>query len=255
MTKYVPMTEQVYQRYMWFLSLMFLFSIIFAISFTIRRKYFQPGENKEATKKPSTKLFVVVGIVISTGFFLMDFFTSGNGFGWFTLGNFINFQPSKIFLYAGFFILGVYGQSKKWWNDGKPVARWRWTTVIFFIITPLIGRSYMRASEPIWWLQILMAFAFCFLSLSFLIGFTNIGLKRWNNKESFINKHISEHSYNIYLLHYVPVMLFQLLLGVVILPPDLKWLIVWISVIFTTYAISRFVMKPTVKKLKIKRHG
>jgi len=245
--EFVFMIDQFYQRYMWYLSLLLLFFIFFGVIYLFNKERFERLEAKKASK-PTKKFLVLFGSAIAILYFLMDFLTQGNGRTFFTLGNIIQFQPSKLMLYAGFFAIGVYSFSSKWFNDKKPIGNWIIASILLFIITPLFGRFYFRAEEPYLLFQFGFAMVYCFFALSLLIVFTSFSINRWNNP-SKSHQEFATNAYNIYLLHYIPVNLLPLALGSWMIPAEIKWIIVSILSVVISYALSQYLAKPILRRI------
>ncbi len=246
-SEFVFMIDQFYQRYMWYLSLLLVFFFIFTIIYTFKQERFQQlGANK--TSKPTTRLIILFGFAIAILYGLMDVFSQGNGRTFFTLGNIIQFQPSKLMLYAGFFVFGVYSFMNQWFNDSKPVGNWKIPALLLFFVTPLVGRFYFRAEEPYLLFQFGFAIAYCFFAVSLLIVFTSLSINRWNKPSKSFQK-FSTNSYNIYFLHYFPVNLLPLALRSWAIPAEVKWIIVSVLSITISFALSQYLVKPIQQRV------
>ena len=118
----------------------------------------------------------------------------------------------------------------------------------------MVGRFYLRAEEPLLSLQIAFGLTFCFLAVSLLIIFTSYALKHWN-QSSELRQKLSRNSYNIYLLHYIPVNILPLLLGSWLIFAELKWIIVSLVTIVISYALSQYLVKPFLRSAKRMRRN
>ena len=126
---------------------------------------------------------------------------------WFRLGAFLEFQAPRLVLFAGYFALGLYAQSHRWFADGKPLgslAVWgaisialsaAYLVVLQPVVADLAGTSRLSAGP-------LLAFAFVrsFLALSLLIVLVSAGARYWN-RSGGLERQLGETSYNIYLTH------------------------------------------------------
>ena len=83
-----------------------------------------------------------------------------------------------------------------------------------------------------------------FLTISTLGFATSLALKWWN-RASVVNKNLASNSYNMYLAHYIFVMMFQLIfLPVSGLPGLLKFSIVSVLSLVCTYLVCQFLLRP-----------
>jgi hypothetical protein len=72
--------------------------------------------------------------------------------------------------------------------------------------------------------------------------------KRYFNKPIIWDKNMPSHAFNIYILHYPIVHIFQaLFLEAVSVPYSIKFIIVTIVSLVLSYVFSKFVMKPYPK--------
>ncbi len=99
MSRYFTMTEQFYQRYLWFLSLLLLFSVVFLLLYKAINKWAGPPSRKikeiEASNKSIYGALFFTGILTVILYIPTYIFLSPD-MGWFSLGNIIQFQPTKL---------------------------------------------------------------------------------------------------------------------------------------------------------------
>lgn len=256
------MTAHYYQRYMWFLSLLLLFFVVFWLLYEARRKWKwasrSPAQEETASNESVTRALAFVGILNILLFALVKLLTSSldNPFhmGWYSLGNLIQFEAAKLAFYAPYFGLGVHAYSKKWFVSGKDFGKpWVWGVICFLmmVINMLVGRSMSRAAEPSIGLQIAFTALYPLWTLSFLGLFTAFASRRWNHATSF-DRELAANSYNMYLAHYVFVMTLPLLLsGWADVRSLAKFGIVALATILLSYGSSKFVIKPAPRLLLI----
>lgn len=166
----------------------------------------------------------------------------------FTLGNVIQFRPSRLFLFIIYFILGILTFKKQWIERGKFPGHFRTWFISFVII--LIAYFYARnlmLNGPEYLKNIfgpVFFFFLNFLTISTLGLSTSLALKYWNQPTA-INRSLAANSYNIYLAHYLFVIVFQLLLFTIQgMPGLLKFGMVSVLSIMCTYIVSQFLLKP-----------
>ncbi len=250
MSTYISVPEQFYQRYMWFLSLLLLFFIIFAVLYTLNERWKFIKPSPEVPGRSNIIVFAWVALLTILLFAVVKLFvyTELLDSGWFSLGSVVQFQLGKLTIYAVYFGFGIYAYSRKWFVERFDIGpAWMWVLLCFALFganmlvfkglteTPLIGLKIAHVIlYPLW-------------TLSFLGMFLVFAFKYWNKSTPF-NKSLAANSYNMYLVHYIfPMTLPLLLHNLTMIPTMVKFGIVAISTVFFSYLISRFVMKPFPK--------
>jgi fucose 4-O-acetylase-like acetyltransferase len=250
--------NQFYQRYMWFLSLLLLFFFVFGVIYFLKSSWFDTVDqpvSSEAPSIPSTlKILIIVGfltffcsfLMIGTMFLLAPKLSNPEPF--FTLGNVIQFRPSRLFLFIIYFILGILTFKKQWIERGKFPGHFRTWFISFVLI--LIAFFYARnlmLNGPEHLKNIfgpIFLFFLNFLTISTLGLSTSLALKYWNQPTA-INRNLAANSYNIYIAHYLFVIVFQLLLFTIQgMPGLLKFGMVSVLSIMCSYIVSQFMLKP-----------
>lgn len=124
MNSYRPMIEHYYQRYVWFISLLLLFFVIFTIIWELNKRI---KLSCKVSLKSNYVSFIIVGILSVISFAIVKLFVYQDilGSGWFSLGNLFQFQLGKVFIYAIYFLFGVYAYSNKWFAEkNKEYGSW-----------------------------------------------------------------------------------------------------------------------------------
>ena len=255
MSEYLEMTEHFYQRYMWFLSLLLLFFVVFWLLYKAWEKWGQSSERSTqddiASHRSVYLTLSIVGFLNVLLFALVKFiFSSPNNpfdMVWFSLGNLVQFETAKLAFYVPYFGLGVYAYSKKWFTGGDDFGRpWVWGLICFIlmVVNMLVGRSMPRAAEPSMGLQVAFVVLYPLWTLSFLGAFTAFASRRWNHATA-IGRELSANSYDMYLVHYVFAMTLPLVLSAWIGGPALvKFGGVALSTVVLSYGFSRYVTRP-----------
>jgi glucans biosynthesis protein C len=249
------MNNQFYQRYMWFLSLLLLFFFIVSLLYMFKKDWFKQIDQPDTKVCPSIsstlKFLFGVGFLTAVCSFLMTgamLAFGPNPEPLFTLGNVIQFRPSRLFPYLIFFGLGLMTYKNRWIERGKFPGHFRtWAiSCISLLLLYLLVRSQMLNSSNHLKEIYGMVFFFIlhFLTVAVLGFFTSIGIRYWNRPTDFEGK-MTSNSYDMYLSHYVFVIVFQLILftfpGV---PGLLKFSIVSALSIICAYIVSQFFIKP-----------
>jgi glucan biosynthesis protein C len=249
--------NQFYQRYMWFLSLLLLFFFVFSAIYSLNRSWFNSINQPVTPEAPSVlstlKILVVVGfltffcsfIMIGTMFFLAPKLSNPEPF--FTLGNVIQFRPSRLFLFIIYFALGILTFKRKWIERGKFPGHFRTWLISFVII--LIAFFYARnlmlnGPEDLKKIFGPVFFFFLnFLTISILGLSTSLALKYWN-RPTALNQNLASNSYNIYLSHYIFIIIFQLaLFPVEWMPSLLKFMVISVFGLLSSFAVSRYLLQ------------
>ncbi|MBW2576290.1 MAG: acyltransferase family protein [Deltaproteobacteria bacterium] len=248
-----------YQRYMWFISLLMAFFLIFSLVYVLRKKWFKPVDASLNMVGPSIlstiKTMVTVGLLTFFGSTLligiMFALSSGvsNPESWFTLGNVIQFRVSRIFLHAAYFILGILTYKNRWLESGKLPGHHRTWALSFLIVFLAYYSSFFlmvnggdSGTEKLYGL--LHWFCLNFFTITALGLFMSMGV-RYLNKPNRFNGFMTSHSYNLYLAHYLFVIVFQLLLLMISdIPSLLKFGFVSLLSICCGLLVSRYMIKP-----------
>jgi hypothetical protein len=254
MSEYLDMTEHFYQRYMWFLSLLLLFFVVFWLLHEARQKWSRVSERPRREEPPSNRsvyqALALVGLLNVLLFALIKFLLSSPAdpldMEWRSLGNLVQFEAAKLAFYVPYFGLGVHAYSKKWFRGGKDLGRpWVWGLACFSLmaVTMLVARGMTRADEPSMGLQLAFVVLYPLWTLSFLGTFTALAFRRWNHA-TVLGRELAANSYNMYLVHYVFVMTLPLLLSAWVGGPVLvKFGIVALATILMSYGISKYIIK------------
>jgi glucans biosynthesis protein C len=250
--------DQFFQRYMWFISLLLLFFVLFGAAYRLKRNWFTASKKSETNKEKSgmsvwglifgfgSLTFFLSAILIRIMFYLYP--ENHNPEAWFTLGNIIQFQPSRLPAYIGFFILGIITYKNNWAGRGKfsgSMIAWIISFVLLFIAYCASAYFFLQAlGKEKMILGTTVFFSRNLLSVAILGLFLTFGYKYWN-RPSKINSDLAANSYNIYLAHYIFVVGFQLMLfSVPGIPGFFKYGIVAILSLFCAYCASRFLIEP-----------
>lgn len=250
--------NQFYQRYMWFLSLLILFFIIFSLLHSLKKEWFGRSDKQIPPNDPSIssalKFLFGVGFLTTLFSFLMIGLIMAFGpksstpEPLFTFGNVLQFRPSRIFFFIIYFGLGLMTFRNRWIERGKFPGHFKAWTISFisllimylFIHSQLhYGPDHLKDMYGA-----IFFFVLNFLTIATLGIFTSIGLRYWNKPRVF-GRRMAGNSYDMYLSHYIFVLVFQLLLftlpGV---PVFLKFCLVSALSIISAYIVSQYFIKP-----------
>ncbi len=245
MSKFTPMIEQYYQRYVWFISLLLFYFILFAVFMLFKNKLKKDNIIKENNSKKISFLVVGVFTIIFFGFAKLVFYDEILGSGWYSFGNLLEFQLGKLFIYSIYFIFGVYAYNRKWFTSEGGVGKvWAWALGNFsaFGMNMLAFKVLAETTNPDLVYKLMHIILYPVWTLTFLGLFLSIGYKYWN-KSSWLNGEVSKNSYKMYLVHYIFPMTLPLVLSKVGIPVLMKFSIVAILTILFSFLISKFILK------------
>lgn len=253
--------NQFYQRYMWFLSLLLAFFFLLSICYALRKSWFQVWAKQESSAVPTVwstlRMFLAVGGLTSIlSFGTIGFMMAMGPKGMvpeplFTLGNVIQFRPSRLPLHLVYFCLGILTYRNKWIERGIFPGHWKTWAASFAVLTVclfVVMYSLLHAPKS----QTLIYDPLYHLTLNFLtmatLGFlASLALRHWN-RPSLFDRSMASNSYNIYLGHYLIVIVLQLLLLTLPgLPSLLKFSLISLTAIVLSYLASRIFIKPYPK--------
>ena len=250
--------NQFYQRYMWFLSLLIVFFVVFGLVHSWRKEWFDRIDQPCITKPPvvSSTLKFLFGVGFLTA--ICSFLTVGTMFAFspkltnpeplFTLGNIIQFRPSRLFFYIIYFAFGLMTYRNKWIERGKFPGHFKtWTLSCAGLLIVYLWVHHQILNGPNHLKEIHGALFFLilnFLTIAALGFLASLGVRYWNRPTRFGRK-MASNSYNIYLSHYIFVLIFQLILFAVPgVPGIVKFGLVSVLSIVCAYAVSQYVIKP-----------
>ena len=238
----IQSTQLVVTQY-WFLMVLFFFFAAFAL-YREGKKKFRPGRtNHRPAGTPSRAAIYIAlaatGLITGVVYFLACNLI--NTTVWVTLGDLFQLQPARMPIYAAVFILGILIHRKGWLDPllhaGHPVAWLAVSSLMTFVYLILVGR--LPTAPGLLFITCLFRI---FLVLSVLI-FSISFFHRFLNRSTLLWRELSANSYNMYLIHLVPLVVFQLLFLRFSMPPLLKFGIISALTLLLSYGISRFLVR------------
>jgi glucan biosynthesis protein C len=235
------------QNIFWFLSLLFIFFVLFAlVRVATRRWWGQADLAPRATRHSPFSALALFGLLTFAAYFVGLLLFPDTS--WFTLGLVLQFEPTRLALLAGYFALGVYAQSHEWFAQedrlGSPIL-WGALSAALAVVYLVVGQRVFAdpAGTPHLAVGYLLAFAFVrsFLLLSLLIAFISFGVRYWNRSRG-LDRQLASASYNMYLTHIWFVVLPQAALLGWMGSPVLKSAVVLLAASTVSFALSRWVI-------------
>lgn len=246
-------------HYFWFVSLLLLFFIVFAL-FQKSGFMFVPS-SKPASKKSILLAFLISGLFASFIALIIQGIINKMGISgdpWLTIANLIQFRPTVIAMYIVCFILGVFAYSRNWFKDVVSPGHYIfWASLSVVLLGVLIKVRdviaqlvFSGSNVPVFY-KIVDVGIQHFIAFTFLLMFISFSVKHWN-RSSILNDVLSASSYNIYLVHVVFVVTIQSFLnqwffGMVYF----KFVLVALGSVLLSFCISHFSIRPYPKRSTI----
>ena len=244
--------SQSVHMHFWFISLLFAFFIAFLLihklATNLAGSRFSLGKMELSSGKKALAL-LAFGSACAIGYFVSLLLVPDTS--WFTMNLLLEFQPSKLFIYAACFGLGIYAYSNHWFADGKQIGKlrlWASATILLSAAFLAVGQGVFQnpsttsALSPAYLLLYATVRSFLLLSITFTV--CSLGV-RYFNKPSRAISSIADNSYYIYLLHLFFVSTFQDILMIWSGPIEIKIAVIFGISLSISYAISRWIFKKT----------
>ena len=255
---------QYFQGYMWFLSMLFVFFLIFALIYKVKRNWFTTIN--ESCKPANASISKTLQFLFLAGF--LTFFLSEilivflitpvtrEPEAWVSLSGFIELQPSRLFLHIIYFGMGILTYKRKWIEraifPGHLIA---WAISFFILLFSFyyanslyIQKVILSAPGNLIIIYQTAAFFIRNLLTMSILGLSMALAIRYWNRPARIDRNLASNSYNLYIAHYPIVIVFQLLLFFIPgIPGLIKFGVVSVLSIIFTYLVSQFLIKPFPK--------
>jgi glucan biosynthesis protein C len=230
------------QNIFWFLSLLFIFFVLFALIHAATHRWWA-HVTRERSPFVALALFgLLTFAAYSVG---LLFFPDTS---WFTLGLLLQFEPTRLALLAGYFALGVYVQSHQWFAQenrlGSPIL-WGALSAALAVVYLVVGQRVFADPAGTTHLPVVFLLAFALirssLLLALLLAFVSFGVRYWNRSHA-VDRQLAATSYNMYLTHIWFVVLIQMALLSWMVSPVYKCAIVLLAALALSFALSRWVI-------------
>lgn len=190
------------QSVYWFLGvLLLLFAGLAAVY------HFEPGMQglERRAVVPDRRLFVTFWALTTMWFFASSLLMPADS--WINVLKLVVFQPARLMLYAGYFMLGIYADRRGWFRDGgyQPAPD-NWVVLALASGTFYLALRLYIPGDGLWWLlaQAGLFNAFCLSMLMASVAF----FQRQVNRPTRVWSSLSRNAYSIYYVH--PLVLYPL---------------------------------------------
>jgi len=230
----------------WFLMLLFVFFAGFCLYSWMRdRKQRQHTERIAEESRSRTAWLVPIAVfclVLGSTYALASLFIGGTA--WVTLGSLWQIQPAKIPIYLGFFLAGIFIERRNLMPDILGIARplaWFAAAVLFTAAYFTAVAKTVGVQEASLTLVITSQILRIFLLASVLLWLLTLFHSRINKTTTSWSE-LSANSYNIYLIHMVVTVVFQMMVMTLPVPSALKFGIVSLLTLLVSYLTGRFLV-------------
>jgi len=232
----------------WFIWVLFLFNLIFALTYKYLDKLYGNMGRKLSQVRRSIKIFFIFYIVTWILYVPLAY-SVGMG-TWVGYGPF-DFQLSRILLYFGYFLMGVaLGKANfnttLFSSESAITRNWKiWVSLALFtyifltILTEFdILTNWVKTGKLVeiygWLIYYSIYTASCvFSSIAFITTFKAIA-----NKSSSLWRSLSDNAYLIYLIHFVFVIWLQFMLLPFEISPFIKFATVFLGALLLSWGLS-----------------
>ncbi len=197
--KTVPYIDDMTPNYLWYLTLLLLFLLVFLVVEIFSAR----ASDKGTTHAPQSGgrmlgVLAAFGVVISLAMAAICMFFPF--YTWVQASSFLVLQPIRIPQYAGIFFLGVYACRHNWFvRRALPGPLWLWILgLVASELAFLNGHNWLSSwpfAYALLWAAERTAFALCMVAL-----LTSAGFRYWTRTPP-VHMMLSKTSYDRYLLH------------------------------------------------------
>ena len=260
--------------HMWFSTLLFFITLVVVLlNLPLKRKNSEPKKVKSRKKIIlQTIIFaVILGVVYAAA--MIYYVIHQIDFGsWVIIGKVIQFNLNKIWILLPMFLFGLYAYQREWLTRGD-IGNWKMWGLLAFIplalniplfyigILPTLNEMLKviehnmqfadKIAMPVVDASVQLSFlcswvlapAACVFLLMFFLSFA----KRFFNKPNQISFFCSKHSINVYILHYIPVVILQYAFLNVPFTPIIKIILMLIIIIPACLWLSHRLVYPYPK--------
>lgn len=245
----IPAINHFSHSHLWFMSVLLFFFLLYALLRSMRPRKTVSGTRPSAAaiSKNILATFAIVGLgsALSMVVGTFVFARPENPEPWFIIANVVQFQPHKLIMYALYFGMGIYAHRTHWFSFGSfpgNIAIWSLSSLVLFIAMLVTLKEMMSNFSPGLLMVWLLMRSFCCLSI--LGMFLTFSVRRWN-RPGRLDALLSANSYHIYILHFIVVLLLQLMLLQWTQGPVLiKFCIVSVAAIAASLGLSHYLFKP-----------
>jgi glucans biosynthesis protein C len=243
--KIMNWTSHFNQAHLWFLSLLLFFFVIYVATIKLKVSLTKNNTYSRNAAKALSPIILFVSVVflsaLSTGVANIIFPKNLGYSPWVSVGNVLIFDPSRIVSYFLYFGVGIYAFKNKWFSNIKILGSLMlWIALCFIFSICSVYMLTVIMTKPSLVVFVLFLVSKSLLCISCLLTILLFSHRYWNIYSRF-NQTLAENSYNIYVLHFVFIIVLQLLLKDAIEGGQfIKFFIVSITTIISSFTLSQY---------------
>lgn len=246
----IDSVDQFSHSHLWFMSLLLFFFVIFTLFAGSKKRSGDHAPQPARSGSSRVSIWIILaaaGAITTVSTFTANllFASPANPDPWVTIGNLLIFQPARVISYVLYFWMGIYAFKIRWFTGsqipGHPMV---WTIFCFLLsVCMLFILRHLFTNFSLGNFLIYVTVR-SYLCVTFLAAFTSWSVRHWNRPSNF-HARLTANSYHIYIVHFLIVILLQLLMsGWTDGPVFIKFGIVTLASILFSYGISQYALRP-----------
>lgn len=235
---------QANQMHLWYISLLLVFFIVAGVVLHFAGKARAPRAVSPSGISSQARALAALALMTTAASFGAALLFPDTS--WAAAGLLVQFQPTKVLVYALYFGFGIYAGSRQWFSERNALTRplpWALASVALtavYLVSSAQVAAHPAGSQALPPLLLLGYSAsrsvLCLAVLMFLLSFA----VRHMDKPVALNQKAAKRSFNMYLVHFFIVLFFQgFLMDFTGIPPMAKAAIVFALAVPLSYWLSR----------------
>ncbi|MHC1789394.1 acyltransferase family protein [Solidesulfovibrio sp.] len=201
--------EMIWPYHLWFLAMLFVFCLALAAA----RGVAGPGLTRQMAGRGAgwgrfCGLACGVGLAAGLGQLVWP------DAAWGRLGPFLAFQPARVPQYVGFFLLGAFAWRRGWFvTHAVPGGLWRWGIGAAVLLVLLVASRIAATGAGSNAAGFLVAHGLARTGFALAVmGLLAVAMARTGTQSLWRRPGVSAASFNLYLLHFPPIIVMQYVL-------------------------------------------
>ncbi len=235
--------------HLWFISLLLIFFLLTALVYRwLWRPHWQERQPPSPTNYAVMRVLVTTAAGIGLSVALVNRYCPD--WSWAKWGGFIMFQPTRVPVYAGLFIFGIYTFARRWFTASSlPGSPWLWLAAcgVLSLALLVVAKAMLTIPAPIPWSRALsQGLLRALLCLAYIGLLTTLGW-RFSRRPNAFWRNLYPVSYDIYLIHLPIVVGLQWMVAALPVSIYLKFTLVAAAGVALSWGLGRALMTPRPK--------